>query len=125
MYVCVYVCICMYACLYIIFNLLNTLLMVMLLCTVFTSSLTIQPYIFPISALTIFNMVRFLVTWYKSLTITAELVSLITYLLSVKLLPSALLQVTDGTCTPVAVQVIVMLSPSLGLTVTGVVAVGD
>ena len=99
--------------------------MVTLLCTAFTTLVTVQPYIVPISALTIFIMVRFLVTRYTSLTITAELVSLITYLLSVKLLPSALLQVTDGTGTPVAVQVIVMLSPSLGLTVTGVVAVGD
>ena len=99
--------------------------MVTLLCTAFTTLVTVQPYIVPISALTIFIMVRLIVTRYILLTITAELVSLITYLLSVKLLPSALLQVSDGTGTPVAVQVIVMLSPSLGLTVTGVVAVGD
>ena len=99
-------------------------MMVTLLCTVFTTLVTVQPYIAPISALTIFIIVRFLVTWYTSLTTIVELVSLITYLLSVKLLPSALLQVTDGTGTPVAVQVIIKLSPSLGLTIAGVVTLG-
>ena len=62
--------------------------------------------------------------WYTSLTITEELVSLIKYLLSVKLLPFALLQLTDGAGIPVAVQVILILSPSLTFTIAGVVAVG-
>ena len=99
-------------------------MMVTSLCTVFTTLAPLQLYIAPISALTIFIIVRFLVTWYTSLTTIVELVSLITYLLSVKLLPSALLQVTDGTGTPVAVQVIIKLSPSLGLTIAGVVTLG-
>ena len=104
-------------------NLHNTI-MLTLLCTVSTTLVTVQPYSTPISSLTIFIIVRSLVTWYTSLTTIEELVSLITYLLSVKLLPSALLQLTDGTGTPVAVQVIVILSPSLTLTVAGIVAVG-
>ena len=98
--------------------------MVTLLCTVFTTLVTVQPYN-PASSLMIFIIVRFLVTWYTSLTTIEQLISLITYLLSVKLLPSALLQVTDGTGTPVAVQVIVILSPSIEVTIAGVVvAVG-
>ena len=92
---------------YTIMNLHNTLLMVTSLCTVFTTLVTVQRYIIPISALTIFIIVRLLVTWYTSLTIIVELILPITYLLSVKLLPSALLQSTDGTGTPLAVQVIV------------------
>ena len=102
-------------------NLHNTLSMMTSLRTVSTTLVTVQPYIAPISALTIFLIVRFLVTWYTSLTIIVELVSLITYLLSAKSLLSALLQVTDGTGTPVAVQVIVIVSPSVGLTIAGVV----
>ena len=54
-----------------------------------------------------------------------ELVSLIAVLKSVKLLPTALLQVIDGTGTSVAVQVIVTLSCSAGLTTAGVVAVSS
>ena len=104
-------------------NLHNTV-MLTLLCTVSTTLVTLQPYSTPISALTIFIIVRLLVTWYTSLTTIGELVSLITYLLSVKLLPSALLQLTDGTGTPVAVQVIVTLSPSLTLTMAGIIAIG-
>ena len=99
--------------------------MLTLLCTVFTTLVTVQPYIAPASSLMIFIIVRFLVTWYTSLTTIEELISLITYLLSVKLLPSTLLQVTDGTGTPVAVQVIVILSPSIEVTIAGVaLAVG-
>jgi len=99
--------------------------MVTLLCTVSTTLVTLQPYCTPVSALTIFIIVMSLVTWYKPLTTIGELVSLITYLLSsVKLFPSAIVQLTDGTGTPVAVQVIVILSPSLGLTTAGIVAVG-
>ena len=109
--------------LYIMINLHNTV-MLTLLCTVSTTLVTVQLYSTPISPLTIFIIVRFLVTWYTSLTIIEELVSLITYLLSVKPLPSVLLQLTDGTGTPVAVQVIVILSPSLTLTTAGIIAAG-
>ena len=103
--------------------------MVTLLCTVPTTLDTVHTYTAPTSVATKLMIVRFLVTWYVSLesisvTTIVELVSLKTYLLSVKLLLSALLQVTNGTGTPVAIQVIVILSPSAGLTVTGVVAVG-
>ena len=96
-----------------------------LLCTVLTTLVTVQLYIAPASSVMIFIIVRILVTWYTSLTTIEELISLITYLLSVKLLPSALLQVTDGTGTPVAVHVIVTLFPSIKVTIAGVVvAVG-
>ena len=104
--------------------------MVTLLCTVFTTLDTVQVYTVPTSPITKLIIVRFLVIWYVSLkstsvTTTVELVLLITYLLSVvKLLPSALHQVIDGTGTPVAVQVIVILSPSAGLTADGVVTAG-
>ena len=107
----------------IMINLHNTV-MLTLLCTVSTTLVTVQPYSTPISSLTIFIIVRSLVTWYTSLTTIEGLVSLITYLPSVKLLPSVLLQLTDGIGAPVAVQVIVTLSPSLTLTIAGVVAVG-
>ena len=108
---------------------LNSLMMVTLLCTVSTTLDTVQVYTAPTSSITKLIIVRFLVTWYVSLkftsvTTTVELVLLITYLLSVKLLQSALHQVIDGTGTPVAVQVIVILSPSAGLTSDGVVTVG-
>ena len=108
----------------------NSLMMVTPLCTVSTILDTLHIYTVPTSsAITILTIVRFLVTWYVSLrsisvTTIVELVSLITYLLSFKSLPSALLQVIDGTGTPVAVQTIVILSPSVRLTATGVLAVG-
>jgi len=99
--------------------------MVALLCTVSTTLVTVQPYCTPVSALTILITVMFLVTWYTPFTIIGELVSLITYLSSVKLLPSTVVQLTDGTGTPVDVQVIVILPPSLGVIIAGVViAVG-
>jgi len=99
--------------------------MVTLLCTVSTTLVTVQPYCTPMFALTIFIIVMFLVTWYTPMTTIGKLVSLITYLPSlVKLLSSALVQLTDGTGIPVAVQVIDILSPSLGLTIDGIAAVG-
>ena len=104
-------------------NLHNTV-MLTLLCAVPCPLVTVQLYSIPVSSLTIFMIVRLLETWYLSFTITDELLLLITYLLSVKLLPFAVLQLTDGTDTPVAVQVIVMFSSSLTVTVVGVVAVG-
>ena len=92
-------------------NLHNTV-MLTLLCAVPIPLVTKQLYSIPVSSLTIFIIVRFLVTWYISLTTTDELVLLITYRLSVKLLPFALAQLTDGTDIPAAAQVIVIFSPS-------------
>ena len=104
-------------------------MMVTLLYTVPTTLDTVQVYTAPTSAITKLIIVRFLVTWYvslKSISVTTmvELVLLITYLLSAKLLSFVLFQVTDGNGTPVAIQLIVILSPSAGLTAAGVVAVG-